>query len=67
MFIIKESTIFSANNARQAAVRIVSRASYEVVSDESGNIIKDQYGNYIYKWIYIFFIANFLKCPCRYV
>jgi len=48
MFIIKESTIFSANNARQAAVRIVSRASYEVVSDESGNIIKDQYGNYIY-------------------
>ncbi len=48
MYITKENVIFSANNARQAALRVNISTAYEVLSDESGNIIKDQYGHYIY-------------------
>lgn len=48
MYIIKENIIFSANNARQAALRVNINTAYEVLSDESGNIIKDQHGRYIY-------------------
>lgn len=47
MYITKESELFSAHNARQAAVKFNSSIAYEIVSND-GTPIKDEYGNYIF-------------------
>lgn len=48
MYIIKESELFSAHNARQAAVKFTSSVAYEILSNNTGEPVKDEFENYVF-------------------
>jgi hypothetical protein len=48
MYINKDSELFTAHNARQAAIKFNASVSYEVKTDSTGNILEDNYGNPIF-------------------
>lgn len=48
MYIVRETELFSAHNARQAAIKITSSCNYEILTNENGDPVKDEYGNYIF-------------------